>query len=343
MEKNYRKNNDFESEKYKLLASHIEMFKDAFGAYLEQSGSADGKSAEPDKPAEGELNSLIFEELLCNYYQTVISALKKLAEYDKKYIPVLIKTYEELWRSAPKLRDRDYICPYLSDLCKFLYKIKESGALAFFYNLLIYCREIPFLSLNCEQEKKLADAYESNKEEDPFAEFRKERLERIAGNFNEGLFNETYDRFFLILSGWNDKIKGYYTKDETYFINGLFIADELADRVYFEEAEEGAERLSGRKALKTCGDGINEIFSKADKSGKRNAGADENIYRYVYGDEMKEKISRFYEKALRYFKLAIDYNPNNPRYYYEYARCLKNSGKSDEAEIFFKKAFDLNG
>lgn len=347
------------SEKFKLFAEHIEIFKEAFAGYLRQKPCMEQKSAEAETCGEegaGTLtgaevkadteneagdgfNVMLFEGLLSNYYRTVISALKKLAGYDKKYIPALIETYVELWMSAPRLNDRDYICPYLFDLCKFLYETCEAGALAFFYNLLIYCREIPFLSLNGEQEKKLADDYESGGGGDPFAEFRKERRERIAGSFDESLFNKTYDKFFLILSGWREKIEGYYTKDEICFTNGLFIMDELADFVYCEEKAAG--EFSGGETTKACAAKINtkEIFRNADKPD----GGGKNIYLYVHGGETKEKISRFYEKALRYFKRAINYNPNNPRYYYEYARCLKNSGKSDEAEIFFKKAFDLNG
>ncbi|MCL4428944.1 MAG: hypothetical protein M1276_08175, partial [Deltaproteobacteria bacterium] len=177
------RNNNSESKKYELLASHLEMFRRAFATYLEQCEPENGKSAksgEYGKLREETANGMIFEVLLCSYYQTVISALKKLAGYDRKYIPALIETYKELWESAPRLNGRNYLCPYLFDLCKFLYEIREAGALAFFYNLLIYCREIPFLSLNGEKEKKLADGYESGGEEDPFAEFRKERRERIA-------------------------------------------------------------------------------------------------------------------------------------------------------------------
>ncbi|MDA8053259.1 MAG: tetratricopeptide repeat protein, partial [Deltaproteobacteria bacterium] len=206
--------------------------------------------------------------------------------------------------------------------------------------------------------------YKSNGEEDPFAEFRKERQERITESFDKGLFNKTYDKFFLILSGWNNKTEGYYTKDEIFFMNGLFIMDELVDYIYFTKENVGR---------KTCMTKINDGKSEPDMQYDETAGiieafgasegnkdeienkifqkitnpdvenGDRNLYRYVYGDEIKEKIFRFYEKALRYFNRAINYNPNNPRYYYEYARCLKNSGKSDEAEIFFKKAFDLNG
>ncbi len=357
---------------------------------IERNGNAEETGME--KPANGSpLYGLLFDELLCNYYQTLISALKKLARYDKKYVQAIIETYEELWLSAPKQKDRDYICPYLFDLCKFLYEMKDAGALAFFYNLLIYCREIPFLRLNGEREKILADAYENDGEEDPFAEFRNERTERLSGSFDEEFFDKTYGKFFSILSGWRKKTKGYYTIDEIYFMSGLFIMDELADYAYFEEvngagfsggtalkscgteigaaecpksieSEERGEKGEGREADAACARGCEsaglkdfadfkdsetrrsgedfgeckEIFRKTDKTGG-------NTYIYVYGDEIKEKISPLYEKALRYFKRAINYEPNNPRYYYEYARCLKNSGKPAEAEIFFKKAFDLNG
>ncbi|MHB8231550.1 MAG: tetratricopeptide repeat protein [bacterium] len=388
-----------QSKKFELLALHIEMFKKAFAGYIEyyESGRIKAMNAEPDEFAKGisdisiedmnirrkagakddELSSLLFEEIIRNYYETVISALKKLAKYDKKYLGVLIETYEKLWRSAPKLKDKNYLCPYLSDLCRFLYEIKETGALTFFYNLLIYCREIPFLSLHEGQEKHLANLYTQNEEKDPFDEFRKERKERIINGFDEGLFNKTYDKFFFILSGWNEKAEGYYTKDEIFFMNGLFILDELIDYIYFEE-----ENRDWRRGIHetNCGseedgqvNGLrNELHNGNDPDKKPSAAsfpavnknpitgfyADKgngmfqemikpngrkNIYRYVCNDAMKEKISCFYEKALRYFNRAIHYNPNNPRYYYEYARCLKNSGKSEEAEIFFKKAFDLNG
>jgi tetratricopeptide (TPR) repeat protein len=350
------------SAKLELLASHIEMFRQAFGVYLEKYRSvvaAEMKNAETGKvPQEfaqadktcGELSRLLFEGLLCNYYRTVISGLKKLAAYDKKYMPSLIETYEELWKSAPKLKDVDYLSPYLLDLCKFLYEVKETGALTFFYNLFIYCREIPFLSAVEEENENMP-------EEDLFAEFKKARNERLFAEFDEEIFNKTYGRFFLILSGWRERTEGYYTKDEIFFMNGLFIMDELAD--CFNGALPDKENK-------------NKIFRRANKSENKNPGEEKldyaaaeevekhesgicagsgtgtgggtvkNTYIYIYGDEIKEKILRSYEKALRYFKRAIEYNPNNPRYYYEYARCLKNSGKSDEAEIFFKKAFDLN-
>ena len=70
------RNNNSESKKYELLATHVEMFRRAFAAYLEQCLLETGESGEL---TEGTANGIIFEELLCSYYQTVISALKKLA------------------------------------------------------------------------------------------------------------------------------------------------------------------------------------------------------------------------------------------------------------------------
>ncbi len=318
------------NQKYELFASQVEIFEKSFYAYLEQykkhEPESNNESANPDG-----INVFIFEELLCNYYKTVISALKKLAAYDNKHIPVLIETYQKLWTSAPRLKEKNYICPYLFDLCKFLYEIKKPAALTFFYNLLIYCRDIPFLTLNDAPEKSMADAYKQNGEEDPFAYFRKERAERTAESFDEAFFYKSYKKFFLILSGWREKIDGYYTKDEIYFMNGLFIMDELSDCVYSGEKTIKTEKYSKKINRK-------EIFREYYEAGK-----DGKIYEYVYGGEINKKILDNYKKALKYFNLAIGYNPNNPRYYYEYGRCLKNSGKSGDAEIFFKKAFDLNG
>ncbi len=334
---------------YKMLAQHIEMFKSAFASYIEQYKSlkkpakteteeALKKTGQPLACEKGSTDGVLFDELLSNYYRTVISALKKLAGFDKKYIPELVETYTELWKSAPKNKEKDYISPYLLDLCKFLYETKESESLAFFYNLLIYCREIPFLPINDEQEKLLAESYAQNGEEDPFAGFRNERKERTAAGFDEGLFDRAYEKFFLILSGWDEKTEGYYSKDEICFMNGLFILDEIADYAY--KFYTTANYFNGGSA--------NKIEIEIDnKSGGMDADAsavNKNKIEYTKRDEeINRKISFLYEKALRYFNRSIRYNPNNPRYYYEYARCLKNSGKSDEAEVFFKKAFELNG
>ena len=328
MKKNKEENNlDFEN-----LAKQVEIFKESFDGYLKSLNSCgyNYNIAEIQKNAEkkieagalkrnesnSELSIMLFETLLSNYYLTVIQALKKLSKHDKQNLPALIETYADLFRAAPKTKYRNHIIPHLFNLCNFLYEIKEAESLTFFYNLLIYAREIPVITNNIEDKPEDDAEYrfdndlgnESESKDDLFAEFRREKSKRDEAAFDPKLFDKAYDKFFLILSGWKEKINGYYTKDEICFMNGLFIMDELAD----------------------C------IDLKAEENGGKN------IYGYVYGEEIRGEIYGLYDKALRYFQRAMAYNPNNPRYHYEYARCLKNSGKSEEAEIFFKKALDLN-
>ncbi len=343
-------------KRYKLLASHIEIFKKAFDVYINYSKLIDeniNKRENNDMTAiDGGSKILLFDELAFNYYQTVIHALKKITKHDKEYVGVLITTYEELWKTAPKLKDKDYITSYLLDLCKFLYEIEETAKLTFFYNLLIYSRGIPFISFSEKRENYLIDLHSKKGEDDPFEEFRKDRKERISNDFNERLFEETYERFFRLLTEWKHKTDGYYTKDEIFFMNGLFILDELTNVIDIWENNEDRNKDTNRDILdvnpnkskiretnnssdyKTAGEAKTPVRFKKQKES-------ENIYKQVYGNEMNETISGYNDKALRYFKRAINYNPNNSRYYYEYARCLKNSGKSDEAEKFFKKAFNL--
>ncbi|MHB8292333.1 MAG: tetratricopeptide repeat protein, partial [bacterium] len=64
----------------------------------------------------------------------------------------------------------------------------------------------------------------------------------------------------------------------------------------------------------------------------------ENIYK---NNDISNIIKINYSNALKFFKKAIELNPCNPNYYYEYAECLKKSGKAKDAETFFKKAFEL--
>lgn len=347
-------------KRYKLLASHIEIFKKAFDVYINYSKLIDENINERESndiaAIDGDSKILLFDELAFNYYQTVIHALKKITKQDKEYVDVLITTYEELWKTAPKLKDRDYITSYLLDLCKFLYEIEETAKLTFFYNLLIYSRGIPFVSFSEKRENYLIDSYSKKGEDDPFEEFRKDRKERILNNFNERLFEETYKKFFHLLTEWRDKTDGYYTKDEIFFMNGLFILDELTNIADLWENNKDENKNINKDTLDTtpnkskmCEANSSSDYKTADKEDdetktprrfkKQKEG--KNIYKQVYDNEMNETISGYNDKALRYFKRAINYNPNNSRYYYEYARCLKNSGKSDEAEKFFKKAFDL--
>ncbi len=359
-------------DSFEKLSKHLEIFKESFDGYLKRKslleqnhGIKDMKEKEGylQSESESELNIMLFDVLLSNYYLTVIQALKKLCRHNKQNLPALIETYIDLFRAAPKTKYRNYIIPHLFNLCSFLYEIKEAESLTFFYNLLIYAREIPAIINNMEDKPEndakyiskndlddyLEDNEEENEKDDSFAEFRRERLKRDEAAFDPKLFNKAYDKFFLILSGWKEKINGYYTKDEICFMNGLFIMDELADCVDLTYQEKNAGKPSDIKkandALQSngIGGGYSEpaLFHKIeDMHSKENGG--KNIYGYVYGEEIRGTIYGLYEKALRYFQRAMAYNPNNPRYHYEYARCLKNSGKSEEAEIFFKKAFDLN-
>ena len=375
MKKNKEENNpDFEN-----LAKQVEIFKESFDGYLKRLNASDynynideiEKNAEKKIQAGSlkrnesgsELSIMLFEVLLSNYYLTVIQALKKLSKHDKQSLPALIETCADLFRAAPKIKYRNYIIPQLFNLCSFLYEIKEAEALTFFYNLLIYAREIPVITNNIEYKPKNPEdyaEYESENKEDPFAEFRKERSRRDEAAFDPKLFDKAYDKFFLILSGWKEKINGYYTKDEICFMNGLFIMDELADCVDLNAEEKNGLKSNDIKLQDTIelNDTVGEyskpsakkeLFRKIEdiRGGENGENFSEsngakNIYGYVYREEMQAEIYGLYDKALRYFQRAMAYNPNNPRYHYEYARCLKNSGKSEEAEIFFKKAFDLN-
>ena len=110
-----------------------------------------------------------------------------------------------------------------------MYEIEETAKLTFFYNLLIYSRGIPFVSFGEKRENYLIGLHSKKGENDPFEEFRKDRKERILNNFDERLFEEAYERFFRLLTGWKNRTDGYYTKDEIFFMNGLFILDELTD------------------------------------------------------------------------------------------------------------------
>ncbi len=300
-----------EAKKYDLLKEHIDAFR--------QSYDIDGEYNKNDKELDENGKRILFDKIICNYYEILIGAFKKLAKYNKKYTGELIAVYAEMWKMSPRVKDRDYFTPYLYDLCKFLFENKEFGKLTFFYNLMIFSREIPFLAYNEEMESYLRDAHLQMGEEDPFEEFRRKKKENVSGGFDINSFNELYERFFQILKLWKERTEGYYSKDEIFFMTGLFILDELIDLFYINNEE---------KLLEV------KDFESID--------GDRSIYNSIYNEKIYNELMLYYDSALKYLKKATAYNPNNPRYFYEYARCLKNSGKSNEAEIFFKKAFDLN-
>ncbi len=262
-----------------ILLDSIESFKKSFNLDMKKLSDT---SIAKDKKAEA------FNEILSGYYEIVIDFYKKLSTYNKKFLPGLIETYVELWEISPKNRCRNYFTPYLYDLSKFLFSSGEFEMLAFFYNLMIFSKEIPFIEYKEGTESFLSDMHIEADGEDPFYELREADRREKYDYFDSGYFDYEYDRFFSILKTWQKRTSGYHTKDEIYFMAGLFILDEIIERI-----------------------------------------------------EINEKTP-VYEEALKYLKKAINNNPLNPRYFYEYARCLKNSGKTREAENFFRKAFDLN-
>lgn len=302
-----------EPDKYELLIDYINMFK--------QSYNIDQLYKNKDSVLSDDEKKILFDNLICDYFQIIINAFKKLAKHDKKYMDELIEVYIEMWKTAPRLKGKNYFSASLYDLCEFLFENNEFAKLAFFYNLMIYSREIPFLTENANEETEgyLRDSHLQTGEEDPFDEFRKIKKKLIEESFDAALFSRAYERFFQILKFWKERAEGYYSKDEIFFMAGLFILDELIDLFYIKNEE--------------------KLINIDDFTG---TDANKNIYNPVYHDKVNDKLTVYYEKALKYFKKALEYNPNNPRYFYEYARCLKNSGKSKEAELFFKKAFDLS-
>lgn len=277
-------------ERFESLKRSTETFKESIETsdiYIEIIKST--KEGTPDAK-----NAKLFEELVFSYYEIIIESYKKLSRFSKKYVEELIETYISLWKTAPRLKNKNYFTPYLLDLCRYLFQIKDLEKLAFFYNLTIFSKEIPFLEHDSELEHFLSDMHLKEDGEDPFEEIKEINNNIESELFDKNLFEYECNRFFLILDSWKDRVSGYHSRDEIFFMTGLFIMDEVIDTLYFENKGE-------------------------------------------YG-----KMECHYENALKYFKKAINHNPENPRYFYEYARCLKNSGKSTEAEIFFRKAFELN-
>ncbi len=302
-----------EAKKYDLLKKSIDTFKLSYDIR--------NKCNKNDMDSGDDEKIILFDELICNYYRILINAFKKLTQYDKKYTDELIGIYIEMWKAAPRLKGKDYLTPYLYDLCEFLFENEEFAKLTFFYNMMIFSREIPFSASNDSKETEncLRNAHSQRGGEDPFEEFREKKKGELPDSFDIDLFNKTYERFFKILSLWKERSGEYYSEDEILFMTGLFILDELIDLFYIKNEAKLLE--------------IKDF---------ENTSANKNIYNPVYDNNIYGELSAYYNKALKYLKKATEYNPNNPRYFYEYARCLKNSGKSSEAEIFFRKAFDLS-
>lgn len=302
-----------ERKKYNSLKEYIDMFR--------HSHDIDKEYRQKIKGLPENKTAILFDELIENYFDILINAFKKLAKYDKKYTGELINIYIEIWKISPMLKNKDYLTPYLYDLCEFLFYNKEFGKLAFFYNLMIFSREIPFLT-NDNKEKTencLRNEYLRNEKEDPFEEFRGIGKSMASDGFDIVLFKQMYERFFQILNYWKERADRLYSKDEMFFMAGLFVLDEQIDLFYIRNEQ----KLSEIKG-----------FQYIDEN--------KNIYNPLFNNKIHDELKTYYDTALKYFKKALAYNQCNPRYFYEYARCLKNSGRSKYAELFFKKAFELN-
>lgn len=149
----------------------------------------------------------------------------------------------------------------------------------------------------------VSEAVTVSGEKDSFADLREEERKNEEESFDEKSFNDLYNKFFERLYLWKERTEGYYLKDEVFYMTALFIVREYIPAI-----------------LTMYG-----------------LGWGDNIL-----DDTEKNLNYHYDQALKFFKKAINSNPNNPNYYYEYANCLRQSGKSKEAEVFFKRAFELN-
>jgi tetratricopeptide (TPR) repeat protein len=164
-------------------------------------------------------------------------------------------------------------------------------------------KKIPYINIS-NSDNIINHIDTANAGEDSFKDLKEEEGKIKEEMFDEKSFNDLYNKLFEILYLWKERSEGYYSKDEIFYMTALFIVREYIPAILM----------------------------------MRGLGRGENIL-----DENTEKILDYqYDRALKFFKKAINFNPNNPNYYYEYANCLRQSGKSKEAEIFFKKAFELS-
>ncbi len=162
-------------------------------------------------------------------------------------------------------------------------------------------------------------------------------------------------KFFDILNLWEIRTNNYYTKDEIFFMSALFITNEYipvlinirnyTDYDYICDINsKDKNNIKNNNSLslnlhnnsKSNGNG-NFINRNLIYSNDNYFDGNENIHK---NNDIPNIIKINYSNALKFFKKAIELNPCNPNYYYEYAECLKKSGKAKDAETFFKKAFE---
>jgi hypothetical protein len=168
-------------------------------------------------------------------------------------------------------------------------------------------------------------------------------------------YNYMNSRFFDILNLWEIRTNNYYTKDEIFFMSALFITNEyipaLINISNYNDYDYICDINSKDKNNIKNNNCLNLNLNNNNK-GKGNSNfinrnliyyndnyfdGNENIYK---NNDIANIIKISYSNALKFFKKAIEFNSCNPNYYYEYAECLKKSGKAKDAETFFKKAFE---
>ncbi|RZD15813.1 MAG: tetratricopeptide repeat protein [Candidatus Acididesulfobacter guangdongensis] len=202
--------------------------------------------------------------------------------------------------------------PLFFDLCKYLYEFKEYEKLTFFYNMMNFSKKIYNDFKNSYAEEMYSTAFENysaGSTSETFEEFDKIHY-KINGDFDKikieesnAAYNNINSKFFDILNMWESRTKNYYTKDEICFSSAMFITNEYIPV-------------------------LSELYNDI---GNGNIYTDDNITGVIKAN---------YSNALKLFKKAIALNSYNPDYYFNYAECLKKSGRSKDAEIFFKKAFE---
>jgi len=299
------------------------------------------------------------KKIITEYYNVIIIGNEYLSAYDKSAITKQILIYLEIFNTINSLRDitnittdkqeintydttniiidkkdingdkikyknchePDYstytykynYTPLFFDLCKYLYEFNEYEKLTFFYNMMNFSKKIynDFKGTYSEEIYDTAALENSGagSTSETFEEFDKINY-KINGYFDKNkteesnaAYNSINSKFFDILNLWESRTKNYYTKDEIFFSSAMFITNEYIPV-------------------------LSELYN--------NTG-DGNIYT---DDNITGVIKANYSKALKLFKKAIALNSFNPDYYFNYAECLKKSGKTKDAEIFFKKAFE---
>ncbi|RZD17555.1 MAG: tetratricopeptide repeat protein [Candidatus Acididesulfobacter diazotrophicus] len=208
----------------------------------------------------------------------------------------------------------------------------------------------------CQYKKK--NGNESGVISSTFKEFDKIDNANYSANSNveeNKAYNYMNSKFFDILNLWEIRTNNYYTKDEIFFMSALFITNEYipvlinirnyTDYDYICDINsKDKNNIKNNNSLslnlhnnsKSNGNG-NFINRNLIYSNDNYFDGNENIHK---NNDIPNIIKINYSNALKFFKKAIELNPCNPNYYYEYAECLKKSGKAKDAETFFKKAFE---